>query len=78
MYIQAKLSDSEKKLLELSSKLEHLMVEKSAVENRNNILEKVLVMRDQELSKYKAEDCTARRQVCCQQPAVAHFPALHV
>lgn len=59
---KAKLSDSEKKLLELSSKLEHLMLEKSAVENRNNILEKVLVMRDQELSKYKAEDCTARRQ----------------
>lgn len=71
VHIQAKLSDSERKLLELSTKLEHLMVEKSAVENRNNILEKVLVMRDQELSKYKAEDCTARRQVSCLQAACA-------
>lgn len=53
---QAKLTDSEKKLAELAAKLEHLTIEKSALENRNNILEKVLVMRDQEITKYKAED----------------------
>lgn len=61
--LQAKLTDSEKKLSELSAKLEHLAIEKSALENRNNILEKVLIMRDQEICKYKAEDHTARRQV---------------
>ena len=61
--LQAKLTDSEKKLSELSAKLEHMAIEKSALENRNNILEKVLVMRDQEICKYKAEDHTARHQV---------------
>ena len=40
----------------LAAKLEHLTIEKSALENRNSILEKVLVMRDQEITKYKAND----------------------
>ena len=74
--LQAKLTDSEKKLLELSARLEHMTIEKSALENRNNILEKVLVMRDQELSKYKADDCTALRQVWRLLPACVHGPAL--
>ena len=56
LLLQAKLTDSEKKLAELAAKLEHLTIEKSALENRNNILEKVLVMRDQEITKYKADD----------------------
>lgn len=75
LHIQAKLTDSEKKLLELSARLEHLTIEKSALENRNNILEKVLVMRDQELSNFKAHDSSARHQACLLQPAFS-MPAL--
>ena len=40
-----------------------MSIEKSALENRNNILEKVLVMRDQELGKFKAEDHVHLSQV---------------
>ena len=47
----------------MSAKLEHLSIEKAALENRNNILEKVLVMRDQELGKIKAEDQSLTAQV---------------
>ena len=61
--MQAKLTDSEKKLAEMSAKLEHLSIEKAALENRNNILEKVLVMRDQELGKIKAEEHSLTAQV---------------
>lgn len=64
---KAKLTDSEKKLAELSAKLEHMSIEKSAIENRNNILEKVLVMRDQEIGKYKAEDHSSHHQAEQQQ-----------
>lgn len=64
---KAKLTDSEKKLSELSAKLEHISIEKSALENRNNILEKVLVMRDQEICKFKAEDHSLHHQAEQQQ-----------
>ena len=59
--------------MELSARLEHLTIEKSALENRNNILEKVLVMRDQELSNFKAEDSSAHHQACLLQPACIHY-----
>ena len=59
------MTDSEKKLAELAAKLEHLTIEKSALENRNNILEKVLVMRDQEITKYKADDHTNLQVLHC-------------
>ena len=61
--MQSKLTDSERRLAELSAKLEHVTIEKSALENRNNLLEKVLLMRDQEICKSRAGDHSSQPQV---------------
>ena len=49
--LQAKQCNGEKRQVELSTKLERMSLEKQALQNRNAVLEKVLAMREQELSR---------------------------
>ena len=49
--LQAKQSDGEQRQMHLSAKLERMSLEKQALQNRNAVLEKVLALREQELSR---------------------------
>ena len=49
--LQAKQCNGEKRQVELSTKLERMSLEKQTLQNRNAVLEKVLAMREQELSR---------------------------
>eukprot|EP00891_Asterochloris_glomerata_P003155 jgi/Astpho2/3155/Aster-x1127 len=64
---KAKQCNGEKRQVELSTKLERMSLEKQTLQNRNAVLEKVLAMREQELSRARLG---AVQQ--SQSPEVAH------
>jgi regulator of replication initiation timing len=61
---QNKLADLERKVKELEEQVNQLLEEKASVESRNSVLQRVLQMREEELSAVKAAASTQQVLSC--------------